>query len=230
MSTTSQPTQSTSDRKSEEAHLSTLIAKFASKHAQLISAARRSLRKHLPSAYEIVYEYRSWLVISISPSDRGYEGVFGIRADAGGVKLYFNQGKQLPDPEKLLKGSAQVRSIDLEDESTFKHPAVANLIDAAIARTRDSFAPDANGPVVIRSESTKKAQKVQSTNKAKAPAKKTAVKKTPTKKATAKKSKRLHATSTHPATLLSHTWESQNEGWNQLAAHVTDWVHSHPAR
>ncbi len=151
--------QSAADRRSEEAYLSALVAKFAPRHSQLIKALRQSLRKRLPTAYEIVYEYRTLLVISISPSKRGYEGVFAIRASADGVKLCFNHGKELPDPAKLLKGSGQVRSIVLEDESTLKHPNVASLIDAAITRTRDSFAPDGSGPVVIRSESTKKTQR-----------------------------------------------------------------------
>lgn len=194
MSNAHSAVQSASDRRIEEVHLSSIVARCAPKHAQLINAVRRSLRKHLPSAYEIVYEYRSWLVISISPSDRGYEGVFGIRADADSVKLYFNQGKELPDPEKLLKGSARVRSIDLEDESTLKRPAVASLIDAAITRTRNSFAPEASGPVVIRSESTKKTQERQSARKTKAsamkaPTRKVLAKKASAKNATAKKSK-----------------------------------------
>jgi hypothetical protein len=51
----------------------------------------------------VVYEYRDRLVISCSPNERGYEGVFAIRASAEGAKLYFNRGKGLPDPERLLR-------------------------------------------------------------------------------------------------------------------------------
>ena len=93
-------------RRLAEAELRTLIATFASTHLRLIGAVRRSLRKRLPTAYEVVYEYRNLgaMVISYSPNEHGYEGVLAIRADANGVKLYFNQGKVLPDPEKLLQG------------------------------------------------------------------------------------------------------------------------------
>ena len=117
---------------------------------------RRWLRKRLPTAHEVVYEYRDCFVISYSPDERGYEGVFAIRASAEGVKLYFNQGKGLPDPEKLLRGSANARWIDIEGASTLARPAVARLIDEALARNRVPFARAGRGPVVIRSVSVKK--------------------------------------------------------------------------
>ena len=149
-------TQSAVARRSAEAQLRTLIAKFAPAHLRLIGAMRRSLRKRLPTAHEVVYEYRDWFVISYSPNERGYEGVLAIRASANGVKLYFNRGKELPDPEKLLQGSGkQTRSIDVEGASTLARPAVACLIDEAIARNRVPFARAGRGSVVIRSASAK---------------------------------------------------------------------------
>jgi hypothetical protein len=150
---TSQPsTQSATERRSAEGQLRTLITKFAPAAAQrrLIDAMRRSLRRRLPAAHEVVYAYRDCFVISYSPSGRGYEGVLAIRGNADGVKLYFNQGKGLPDPEKLLRGSANARWILLETASTLTRPAVASLIDEAINRNRVPFARTGRGPVVIR--------------------------------------------------------------------------------
>ena len=103
-------TQSAVARRSAEAQLRTLIAKFAPAHLRLVGAMRRSLRKRLPTAHEVVYEYRDCFVISYSPSERGYEGVLAIRGSADGVRLYFNRGKGLPDPEKLLQGPAGRRA------------------------------------------------------------------------------------------------------------------------
>src|ERR1700675_3903670 len=105
-------TQSAAERRSAEAQVRTLIANFAPAHLRLIGAMRRSLRKRLPTAHQVVYEYHNLgaVVISFSPNDHGYEGVLGIRADANGVKLYFNQGKKLPDPKKLLKGPVNRRA------------------------------------------------------------------------------------------------------------------------
>jgi hypothetical protein len=157
MSTSQLSTQSAVDRRSAEAELRGLIARFAPAQQGLIGTMRRSLRKRLPTAHEVVYEYSDCFVISYSPDERGYEGVLAVRASAKGVELYFNRGKELPDPDKLLRGSAKlVRFIHMEGASTLKHPAVACLIDEAIARNDVPFARTGRGPVVIRSTSAKK--------------------------------------------------------------------------
>lgn len=96
--------ESAAARPSAEAELRTLISNFAPTHRQLIDAMRQRLRARLPAAHEIVYEYRDFFVISYSPNEHGYEGVLAIHAGANGVKLYFNRGKELPDPERLLQG------------------------------------------------------------------------------------------------------------------------------
>ncbi len=157
MSTSPLSTQSALARRSAEAELRGLIAKFASAHQRLLGAMRRWLQKRLPTAHEVVYGYSDFLVISYSPSGRGYEGVLAIRASADGVALYFNRGKELSDPEKLLRGSGkQTRSIHLESVSTLARPEVASLIGDAIARNRVPFARTGRGPVVIRSASAKR--------------------------------------------------------------------------
>jgi hypothetical protein len=150
-------TQSVVARRSAEAELRTLIAKFAPAHLRLVGAMRRWLQKRLPTAHEVVYEYRDFFVISYSPNEHGYEGVLVIRASADGVKLYFNRGKELPDPAKLLQGAGnQTRWINVEGASTVARPEVAGLIDEAIARNSVPFARAGRGSVVIRSTSAKK--------------------------------------------------------------------------
>lgn len=150
-------TQSAVERRAAEAEVRTLITKFAPAHLRLISAMRRALQKRLPTAHEVVYEYHNLgaVVISYSPNERGYAGVLAIRADANGVKLYFNQGKDLPDPEKLLQGSSQTRWIDVEGASTLARPTVSRLIEEAIARNPVPFALAGRGSVIIRSASAK---------------------------------------------------------------------------
>ncbi len=161
--TTSQPsTQSAVERRAAEAELRRLIAKFATGQERLLAAVRRSLRKRLPTAHEVVYEYKDSFVISFSPSERGYEGVFAIRGSADGVRLYFNRGKGLPDPAKLLRGSSQTRWMHVEKASTLSRAEVASLIDAALARNRVPFAPVGRGPIVIRSTSANKPRKRRS--------------------------------------------------------------------
>lgn len=155
MSTSEPIQQSAAERRAVEGELDSLIARFAPAHATLIGALRRWLRKRLPTAHELVYEYRSWIVLSYSPSGRGFEGVLAIRADAEGVKLYFNQGKGLPDPEKLLRGSAQARWIAVESTSTLARPAVASLAEEAIARNTVPFATTGRGPIVLQSKTAR---------------------------------------------------------------------------
>jgi hypothetical protein len=151
-------TQSAAERRAAEAEVRVLIEKFAPASVRLVSAMRQRLRKRLPTAIEVVYEYRSWFVISYSPNEHGYEGVLGIRGDADGVKLFFNRCKELPDPAKLLQGSgSQCRTIDMEGASTLTRPEVTRLIDEAIARNPVPFAEAGRGSVVMsRSTSAKR--------------------------------------------------------------------------
>ena len=156
MSTSPLSTQSAAARRSAEAELRRLIVQFSPAHQRLVGAMRRWLRKRLPTAHELVYEYADCFVVSFSPNEHGYEGVVAIRGSADAVKLYFNRGKGLPDPEKLLRGSGnQTRWIHVEGASTLARPAVERLVDEALARNRVPFAHDGRGPVVIRSVAAK---------------------------------------------------------------------------
>jgi len=149
--------QSAAARRAAEAQLREWIDEFAPTQLRLIGAMRKLLLNRLPTAHEVVYEYRNQgaVVISYSPNEHGYEGVLAIRASADGVKLYFNRGKELPDPAKLLQGSSQTRWIHVEGASTLARPEVARLIDEAIARNRVPFARAGRGSVVIRSTSAR---------------------------------------------------------------------------
>lgn len=157
--------QPAAERRSAEAELSRLIAKHTPTRLRLISAMRKSLQKRLPTANEVVYEYENLgaVVISYSLSEQGYEGVLAIRGNAEGVKLYFNQGKDLPDPEKLLKGTSQTRFIEVEGATILARPPVARLIEKAIAHNRVPFAPEGRGAVFIRSTAAKKRPQRRST-------------------------------------------------------------------
>lgn len=151
MSTAKLNPQSAAERRVAEAEVRRLITVFASKSQRLVATLRRSLRKRLPTAHEIVYEYRDCFVISFSPSEHGYEGVFTVRGDGSGVRLYFNRGQELPDPERLLQGTGgQVRWILVEGAPTLARPSVKRLIDSALALNRVPFARAGRGPVVVR--------------------------------------------------------------------------------
>ena len=111
---------------------------------------RRRLRKRLPAAHEVVYEYDDFVVTSFSPTERGYQGVLAIRARAESVKLCFNQGKSLSDPAGLLRGTGQTRWIPLESVSDLSRPAVVALIDQAVTASRPPFPRAGLGSMIIR--------------------------------------------------------------------------------
>lgn len=140
-----------------EAQLKALIAKRDPAHQKLIRAVRSAVRKRFPTANEIVYDYGNSLVISYSPSEHGIEGIVSTAARAGGVDLYFNQGHRLPDPKKLLMGSAkQVRFIHLETARRVAHPDVEALIVAAIKASAVRLPSTGSGSVIVRTDGTQK--------------------------------------------------------------------------
>jgi len=148
------PVQTPAERRAVEAQWKLLIDRFAPRHRRLISTVRRSLQQRLPTAFELIYEYRDFLVISVSPTVQGYVGLLGLRASAGEVKLYFNRGRELHDPAKLLHGTGtQTRALTLENAATFAQPAVADLIEQAIALNPIPFATTGRGAMLLRSGS-----------------------------------------------------------------------------
>lgn len=154
MSSSKRIPQSAAERRSTEAAVRLLISRLATSRERLIGAARRWVLKRLPTAHELVYEYRDWFVISYSPSEHGYEGVLSVRGNADGVKLFLNRGKELSDPEKLLKGSGkQTRWIPLDRVSTLARSEVISLIEDALALNQVPFATSGRGSVNLRSSS-----------------------------------------------------------------------------
>src|SRR4051812_40485783 len=141
---------------SAEGQLRSFVAKFGAEHQALIRATRRWLRKRLPTAHELVYDNYNFFVIGYSPNDRPSDAVLSIAASTNGVGLCFTHGKAVPDPERLLKGGGnQTRSIHLDGVSTLARPAVAQLIDEAVNRSRTPFAESGKGRLTIRSISAK---------------------------------------------------------------------------
>ncbi len=139
------------------AQLQSLIEKRDPEHQRLIRSVRLALRKRLPTANELVYEYGNSLVISYSPSEHGKEGIVSTAARAGGVDLYFNQGHRLRDPKKLLMGSAgQVRFIHLESARRLAHPDVEALVVGAIALSAVPLPSTGRGSLIIRTDGTQK--------------------------------------------------------------------------
>lgn len=121
--------------KSAENQLEEFLAKFTPEIAALAKAALIKMRKRLPGAVEMVYDNYNALVIGFGPGERPSEAIFSLAVYPRWINLFFVQGKNLHDPERLLKGSGnQVRSIVLESAGTLDDPRVEDLIVEALDR------------------------------------------------------------------------------------------------
>jgi hypothetical protein len=141
---------------SPEAQLRAFIAKFSPDDQRRIKSVRAALRKRLPSANELVWDNYNFFVIGYSPSERPADAVLSMAARANGIGLCFIYGKVLPDPAHLLEGAGkQTRMLRLESAARLSDPAVAALIDAAIARAKKPYRVSGRGRVIIRSVSAK---------------------------------------------------------------------------
>jgi hypothetical protein len=154
MTATAKPAPAT--KLDPEKQLQGFIDKFAPEHQLLIHAMRKALRKRIPSANELVYDNYNFFVVGYCPTERPSDAVFSIAAAANGVGLSFYRGADLPDPQKILLGSGvQNRFLRFESAKMLALPAVAALVDAAIAQAKVPFQPKAKGKLIIRSISAK---------------------------------------------------------------------------
>jgi hypothetical protein len=134
-----------------EAQLRSLIDKFDPKEQKLIRAVRSAVRKRLPGANELIYDYGHFFVIGYSATEQPTDGIASIAARIDGVRLYLMQGPRLPDPKKILMGSGkQARFIPVEAARQLAHPDVEALIAAAVDQAAVPLAPGGRGKIVIR--------------------------------------------------------------------------------
>ncbi len=146
-----------SKKPTPEAQLRAYINKLDPKNQKLFRSVRAAVRKRFPTANELAYDYGHALVIGYSPADRGIDAIVAIRASATGVSLYFNQGPQLPDPKRLLRGTGkQTRFIEVEAVSKLAHPDVEALIAATIDQARVPLPATGKGSLIIKSDDAKK--------------------------------------------------------------------------
>lgn len=143
----------TSTPPTTEAQLRGFIAKMGAPDQALFRSVRSAVRKRMPAANELVYDYPGNLVISYSRTDLGKEGILSLAARPGDLRLYFGNGPRLPDPKKLLKGSAgQVRYIEVESARQLAHPDVEALITRAISLSGVPLPTTGRGAVVIKKD------------------------------------------------------------------------------
>jgi len=102
-----------------------------------------------------VYENQNALVLSYSPTERGFEAVCSISVYPDLVKLGFGKGAELAksDPNKLLQGQGKTaRYVELNSVADFDRAVIEQLIADAVKLAKLSLDPNAKGAVIVKAE------------------------------------------------------------------------------
>jgi hypothetical protein len=144
-----------------ETQIASYFAKYEPAMAGFGKALRARLRARLPGFSEIVYVYENQdaLLISYSPTERGYEGVCSIALYPDRVQLGFGQGAKLSkaDPGGLLQGQGKaVRHVVLNSAADLERAEIEALIVAALKLAKVRPVAGAKGSVILKAAEQKK--------------------------------------------------------------------------
>jgi hypothetical protein len=133
-----------------------MLGRFDPDIAALARGAIGRLRKAMPGAEQLVYDNAYSLVVGFGATERASEAVLSVATFPKKVVLCFLWGAELPDPDRLLRGSGrQVRNIRVENAKTLESPGVKRLIRAAIGASEKPF-KRSGGTIQIRAISTRR--------------------------------------------------------------------------
>jgi hypothetical protein len=139
-----------------ERQLASFLAKFTPELAALAEAILGKMRRHYPTAVEIVYDNYNALAIGFAPGEKTSEAIFSIAVFPRWISLFFLQGAGLDDPDRLLKGTGKVaRHVVLPTPDLLDDPALAALMQQAVERARAPFPLEGSPRLVIKSISAK---------------------------------------------------------------------------
>ncbi len=130
-----------------EAVLRSFLARFDGKVQKLFFAVRAAIKKRLPAANELAYDYTSHIVVSYAPTDRGIDGIVAIDARTDCVRLYFSP--QVPDPKGLLQGSGKMaRYLAIASAKQLAEPDLDAMLRAAVEVARVPLPTEGKGELV----------------------------------------------------------------------------------
>lgn len=147
-----------------EARLASRFAQYEPAIAKLGKALRAKLRARLPGLFEVVYVYERQrsLVISYSPTEKGYDALCSLALYPDAVKLFFAQAPSLAksDPKKLLQGTAKtVRYVVLSSAADLEREEIEALMAAAVKLAKVRLDPNASAAVVVKADEQKQRAK-----------------------------------------------------------------------
>ena len=132
------------------------IGKYPPDIASGLTAARARMRSRVLRGYEWVYDNYNALVFAYGPVGHAREAVLSLAAYPRWVTLFLLQGADLEDPHAVLRGNGgSVRSVRLVRPGQLDEPALAALIEAALAPHSAAFAAAPPLRTVIESVSAR---------------------------------------------------------------------------
>ena len=106
-----------------------ILAEFPPEVQALAGEVRRFVLQIIPTAAEVPYP--GWRGIGFRDPQSGY--FCGLFPQRDHVKLGFEHGAELPDPDGLFEGGGkQVRYVIVRTVSDLRRPALARLLQAAV--------------------------------------------------------------------------------------------------
>lgn len=139
-----------------ERQLAGFLAKYDAAIGKLARAIRARMRALYPTALELVYDNYNALAIGFGPTEKTSEAIFSIALFPRWVSLFFLQARNLPDPEKLLKGTGNVaKHVVLPSPDALDDPALRALMAEAVARAARPFPEDGRHKLIIKSVSAR---------------------------------------------------------------------------
>lgn len=142
---------------SPDAVLRSLLERFDANEQKRIRSVRAALRKRLPTANELLYDYGTFVVIAYSANESASGGIVTLSARPDGLRLYFIHRTPLPDPKKLLLGTGkQTRYIGVQSAKQLVQPEVEALIVAAIAQATEPLPKTGKGRIVLKTAGRKR--------------------------------------------------------------------------
>jgi hypothetical protein len=147
---------------SPKSQFTALLSRYSPESVALGKRCLTKLDRAVPGAVHLVYEYNHSVVISISPSEKGYEGFAALAIYPEEVRLYFQGGKDLPDPAGVLQGSgSKAKYVIVESASDLDKKDMQALLKAAIKHSGIAIPRTRASRMIIQSvqKNKKKAKK-----------------------------------------------------------------------
>jgi len=108
-----------------------ILSRFDEKTASLALQLRKFLLKELNGIIEI--PDNSVNLVGYGYGTRYKDLICTILLSKQGVKLGFNKGSQLPDPQKMLTGTGKVhRFVEIKTEQDVHSPGLKQLLNEAL--------------------------------------------------------------------------------------------------